>query len=113
MATATSIVREKDLEAYLVSRVNGLGGVTWKWSSPGHAGVPDRIVILGRKLGFLELKAPGKKPTALQRRELERLAKAHPEMAGKLLELAKEAALKRHQGTNIVSMTHGKRGQNV
>jgi integrase len=56
--------------------------------------------------------------TALSReqsveRELERLAKAHPEMAGKLLELAKEAALKRHQGTNIVSMNHGKRGQNV
>ncbi|RAP23459.1 hypothetical protein C2W64_03075 [Brevibacillus laterosporus] len=35
--------------------------------SPGNAGVPDRIVLLpGGKAVFVELKAPGKKPTALQ-----------------------------------------------
>lgn len=40
-----------------------------KWTSPSMSGVPDRIVILpGGRVWFAELKAPGKKPTALQDR---------------------------------------------
>lgn len=59
--------REKDIEAYLREQVKALGGRAYKFVSPGNAGVPDRLVCLPRgKVIFVELKAPGKKPTALQ-----------------------------------------------
>ena len=67
-------MRESEIEAYLVKRVREAGGVTYKFSSPSHAGVPDRVVILHGRVGFLELKAPGKKPTALQQREIDRIS---------------------------------------
>lgn len=58
---------EKDIEAYLRNQVKKIGGIAYKWISPGNNGVPDRIVLLpGGKSYFVELKAPGKKPTALQ-----------------------------------------------
>ena len=39
-----------------------------KFMSPGFNGMPDRLVLLpGGKCGFVEVKAPGKKPRALQR----------------------------------------------
>lgn len=59
---------ERDIEKYLVTRVKALGGRSYKWVSPGNVGVPDRIVLLpdGRII-FVELKQPGKKPTAVQR----------------------------------------------
>ena len=84
MATAkkgTELVRESEIEAYLVKRVREAGGISYKFVSPGRAGVPDRIVILENEVGFVEVKAPGKKPTALQQRELERL-QAHGMQAG-------------------------------
>ena len=38
-----------------------------KWVSPGHSGVPDRIVFLpGGRIIFVEVKAPGKKLRPLQ-----------------------------------------------
>lgn len=38
-----------------------------KWTAPGTAGVPDRIVFLpGGVVIFVELKAPGRTSTALQ-----------------------------------------------
>jgi len=38
-----------------------------KFMSPGFDGMPDRLVLLpGGKCGFVEVKAPGKKPRALQ-----------------------------------------------
>jgi hypothetical protein len=63
-------VRESTIEAHLVQRVKAAGGIAYKWVSSSHAGVPDRIVILPNAyMAFVELKAPGKKPTALQNRE--------------------------------------------
>ena len=54
-----------------------MGGWAVKFSSPGLDGMPDRLVLFpGGKLGFVELKAPGKKPRPLQlkrKRMLERL----------------------------------------
>ena len=38
--------QEIDVERYLVKRVKALGGQCFKWVSPGHAGVPDRIGVL-------------------------------------------------------------------
>ena len=36
---------EKDTEAFLRDEVKARGGRSYKWVSPGCAGVPDRIVI--------------------------------------------------------------------
>ena len=59
---------EKEIESYLVKRVKELGGRSYKWVSPGNVGVPDRIVLLpGGRIIFVELKQPGKRPTAVQR----------------------------------------------
>lgn len=58
---------EKNIEKYLVDQVKKFGGKAYKWVSPGNDGVPDRIVILPKEPAiFVELKAPGKKPTVLQ-----------------------------------------------
>ena len=35
---------ERQVEKYLVDKVHNLGGIAWKFTSPGTAGVPDRIV---------------------------------------------------------------------
>lgn len=60
---------EKEIEQKLVTEVKKMGGICPKWVSPGLNGVPDRIVLLpDGKIAFVELKAPGKKPRALQRR---------------------------------------------
>lgn len=56
-------MRESENEKYLVDQVRGMGGLALKFVSPGHTGVPDRIIILpGGVVGFLELKAPGARP---------------------------------------------------
>lgn len=60
-------MREKDVEAHLRNAIKKIGGKAYKWESPGNAGVPDRIIFLpDGRVHFVELKAPGKKPTALQ-----------------------------------------------
>lgn len=60
---------ERAVEEHLVGRVKAAGGMAVKWVAPGLSGVPDRICILpGGKIVFVELKAPGKQPTALQLR---------------------------------------------
>lgn len=58
---------EKTLEKYLIKEVKKLGGLTIKLSGPNQRGCPDRLIILPEnKIGFLELKSTGKKPTTLQ-----------------------------------------------
>lgn len=60
-------MREKEVEKKLVREVKRRGGICPKWVSPGFDGVPDRIVLLpGKHLGFVELKAPGQKPRPIQ-----------------------------------------------
>jgi len=60
-------MREKVIEGYLRDQVKAIGGVAYKFISPGNAGVPDRLILLpGARAVFAELKAPGKKSTALQ-----------------------------------------------
>ena len=60
-------MREKDIEHKLVTAVKRCGGAAVKFISPGFDGMPDRIVLLhGSRLGFVEVKAPGKHPRPLQ-----------------------------------------------
>lgn len=59
-------MRENFIEKTLRTQVIKRGGLCEKWTS-GTAGWPDRIILLpGGKIGFVELKAPGKKPRPLQ-----------------------------------------------
>lgn len=56
-------MREKIIEEKLTKTVKQNGGVCWKFTSPGTAGVPDRIVLMpGGRIAFVEVKAPGEKP---------------------------------------------------
>ena len=60
-------IREKNIDQKLVKAVKAMGGIAPKFTSPGFDGMPDRIIILpGGKMGFVEVKAPGRKPRPLQ-----------------------------------------------
>ena len=60
-------MREKQIEQKLVKAVRNAGGLCPKFVSPGLAGMPDRLILLpGRRLAFVEVKAPGEKPRLLQ-----------------------------------------------
>ncbi len=60
-------MREKFVEQKLVRAVKAMGGIAQKFTSPGMAGMPDRLILLpDGKMGFAELKAPGKKPRPIQ-----------------------------------------------
>lgn len=61
------VLREKETERKLVCAVKSMGGMAVKLVSPSVDGLPDRLILLpGGKAGFVELKAKGKKPRALQ-----------------------------------------------
>jgi len=52
--------RESQIERYMVRRVERIGGICFKFVSPGRVGVPDRVVVLpGGEVIFVEIKAPG------------------------------------------------------
>ena len=61
-----TLMLEKQIESHLVKKARSAGGLAIKWVAPGMVGVPDRIVFLPGRIVFVELKAPGKKPTAIQ-----------------------------------------------
>lgn len=66
---------EKQIEAWLGQQVRDLGGLYFKWVSPGNVGVPDRIIILpGGVVWFVELKQAGKRLSTRQARILLELA---------------------------------------
>ena len=86
---------EKELELMLVKAVKSRGGRAYKFISPGINGMPDRLVLLPKgKVGFVEVKAPGKKlrPLQIKRKgELESLGVLvycldHPEQIGGMLD---------------------------
>lgn len=56
--SATKSDPERQVENYLVDRITNLGGLPWKFTSPGTAGVPDRVVIMNGLICFVELKRP-------------------------------------------------------
>ena len=60
-------MREKTIEQHLVKAVKNSGGIAPKLVSTGFDGMPDRLVLLpGGKIGFVEVKVPGKEPRPLQ-----------------------------------------------
>ena len=67
-------MKESEIEARLVRGVKALGGVAYKFVSPGNVGVPDRVVVLpGGRVIFVELKAEGGRLSPMQRQQLARL----------------------------------------
>ena len=67
---------EKRVEALLVSGVKQMGGLAYKFVSPGNSGVPDRIILMpGGKIYFVELKREDGQLTNLQKRQINRIQK--------------------------------------
>lgn len=74
---------EKQIERNLVLNAKKQGIAAYKFTSPNHAAVPDRILlaevpermrpVLRAYIRFVELKRTGAKPTPQQLREHERL----------------------------------------
>ena len=70
---------EREIERYLCEQITALGGQTRKLKYQGHAGAPDRLVIIPAVgVFFVELKADraGAQLSALQKREIGVLARA-------------------------------------
>ena len=64
---------EGKIVEYLKRRTKSLGGSTRKVAWVGHTGAPDQLVLLPGIAAFVECKAPGKKPTKVQEREIAKL----------------------------------------
>lgn len=56
------------IEDYLGRIARTHGFLYYKFTSPAHSGVPDRILIGHGKTIFIELKRPGSQPRKLQER---------------------------------------------
>ena len=72
--TSKPAPREATLEAYLRVQCHKRKAMPLKFTSPGRRSVPDRIVLA--RFGhvfFVEMKAPGKRPTPAQEAEHARL----------------------------------------
>lgn len=55
-------MRESVFEQALRKKIKALGGISYKWVSPGQDGVPDRICVFpGGAVVFMEVKRPGVK----------------------------------------------------
>lgn len=64
-------MREVQIENYLVREIKKLGGLCWKFTSPGQRGVPDRIILLPKgKVIFVELKTETGRLSVLQQRTI-------------------------------------------
>ena len=73
--------RERDIEKYMTGRIERLGGVAFKFVSPGNDGVPDRLVLLpGGRILFIELKTKGGRVKPIQAWQQERLRRRGAEV---------------------------------
>lgn len=65
---------ESVLESKFRIRVTKAGALTFKFVSPGHAGVPDRIVLApGGRIYFVEMKRKNGKLRPLQQYTIEKM----------------------------------------
>ena len=61
-------MKESIIEKHLVTQVKALNGMAYKFTSPAHRGVADRVVCLpDGQTWFVELKAPGGRLSELQK----------------------------------------------
>ena len=61
-------MRESTIEKHLVAKVKVMGGMAYKFTSPAHRGVADRVVCMpDGSTWFVELKAPGGRLSELQK----------------------------------------------
>lgn len=61
---------EQYVEYYLRDKCKEAGFICWKLTSPGTAGVPDRVIVTPEQTVYVETKAKGGKPRALQVKRL-------------------------------------------
>lgn len=67
-------MKESTIEARLVREVKKRGGLCYKFTSPGTAGVPDRIIILpGGRVVFAELKTEIGRLAKIQKWQIEQM----------------------------------------
>lgn len=67
-------MRERDIETRLVGRCKTIKVTAFKFVSPAKWAVPDRLLVGPKGFHmFVEVKAPGRKPTSAQEREIARL----------------------------------------
>lgn len=67
-------MQEKIIELKLTEAVKIRKGLSIKLTSPGFDGLPDRLVLLPNgKIGFVEVKASGKKLRPLQQKRKQQL----------------------------------------
>lgn len=67
-------MEESRLEHRLKREIKKRGGKALKFTSPGEAGMPDRLILLpGGRAVFVEMKAPRKALRSLQRKRAEEL----------------------------------------
>lgn len=67
-------MRERDIEKWLRRQVESLGGLAFKFTSPGNDGVPDRLAVLpGGLIYFIELKTDRGRLSPLQVWQRDRL----------------------------------------
>jgi len=68
------MAQEQKLESAVVAYARERGILTYKFVSPAHRGVPDRVFIWPTGIVlWVEFKAPGKKITPLQARTIEKM----------------------------------------
>lgn len=69
-------MKESTIEARLAREVKKLGGLCYKFTSPGNPGVPDRIVILpnGRTV-YIELKTEIGRLAKIQKWQIKEMQK--------------------------------------
>ena len=64
---------ESEIEKKLVREIRKMGGMAYKFVSPGNTGVPDRIVILPGVITFVELKTETGRLSPGQKRQIGKL----------------------------------------
>ncbi len=64
---------ERDIEKRVCEYLKVKGGIHYKWTSPNHAGVCDRIWLCNGAVRFVEFKRKGESPTPLQNRHHQHL----------------------------------------
>lgn len=66
-------MRESEIEKKVSLFAKSKNWLSYKFVSPANRAVPDRLYIKEGKVIFIEFKAPGKRPTKLQDKVINRI----------------------------------------